>query len=69
VVKQGMSLQLHHHRAEHWIVVRVSARVTIGDETKTLHENKSIYIPIGAKYRLENPRKIGSGIVEVQTRS
>ena len=50
VVKQGgrLSLQLHHHRAEHWVVVRGTARVTIGDEVKILHENESIYIPSGA---------------------
>jgi mannose-1-phosphate guanylyltransferase / mannose-6-phosphate isomerase len=71
VVKQGgrLSLQLHHHRAEHWIIVRGTARVTIGDETKTLHENESIYIPIGAKHRLENPGKIDLELVEVQTGS
>ena len=71
VVKQGgrLSLQLHHHRAEHWIVVRGTARVTIGDETKTLHENESIYIPIGTKHRLENPGKIDLELIEVQTGS
>jgi mannose-1-phosphate guanylyltransferase/mannose-6-phosphate isomerase len=71
VVKQGgrLSLQLHHHRAEHWIVVRGTARVTIGDETKILHENESIYIPIGAKHRLENPGKIDLELIEVQTGS
>jgi len=71
VVKQGgrLSLQLHHHRAEHWVVVRGTARVTIGDETKTLHENESIYIPSGAKHRLENPGKIELELIEVQTGS
>jgi mannose-1-phosphate guanylyltransferase/mannose-6-phosphate isomerase len=71
VVKQGgrLSLQLHHHRAEHWVVVRGTARVTIGDETKTLHENESIYIPIGARHRLENPGKIDLELIEVQTGS
>ena len=71
VVKQGgrLSLQMHHHRAEHWIVVRGTARVTIGDETKTVHENESIYIPIGAKHRLENPGKINLELIEVQTGS
>ena len=71
VVKQGgrLSLQLHHHRAEHWIIVRGTARVTIGDETKTLHENESIYIPIGARHRLENPGKIDLELIEVQTGS
>jgi mannose-1-phosphate guanylyltransferase / mannose-6-phosphate isomerase len=71
VVKQGgrLSLQMHHHRAEHWIVVRGTARVTIGDETKTIHENESTYIPIGAKHRLENPGKIDLELIEVQTGS
>jgi mannose-1-phosphate guanylyltransferase / mannose-6-phosphate isomerase len=71
VVKQGgrLSLQRHHHRAEHWIVVRGTARVTIGDETKTIHENESTYIPIGAKHRLENPGKIDLELIEVQTGS
>ena len=50
VVKQGgrLSLQMHHHRAEHWVVVRGTARVTIGDKVKIVHENESIYMPIGA---------------------
>jgi mannose-1-phosphate guanylyltransferase/mannose-6-phosphate isomerase len=71
VVKQGgrLSLQMHHHRAEHWIVVRGTARVTTEAETKTLHENQSIYIPIGAKHRLENPGKIDLELIEVQTGS
>jgi mannose-1-phosphate guanylyltransferase / mannose-6-phosphate isomerase len=71
VVKQGgrLSLQLHHHRAEHWVVVRGTARVTIGDEVKILHENESIYVPIGARHRLENPGKIDLELIEVQTGS
>ena len=71
VVKPGgrLSLQMHHHRAEHWIVVRGTARVTIGAETKTLHENQSIYIPIGAEHRLENPGKIDLELIEIQTGS
>ena len=60
---------MHHHRAEHWIVVRGTARVIIGDETKTVHENESTYIPIGAKHRLENPGKIDLELIEVQTGS
>jgi mannose-1-phosphate guanylyltransferase/mannose-1-phosphate guanylyltransferase/mannose-6-phosphate isomerase len=64
-----LSLQMHHHRAEHWIVVRGTARVIIGDETKTVHENESTYIPIGAKHRLENPGKIDLELIEVQTGS
>jgi len=71
VVKPGgrLSLQLHHHRAEHWIVVRGTARVTIGDDTKVLHENESTYIPSGARHRLENPGKIDLELIEVQTGS
>jgi mannose-6-phosphate isomerase-like protein (cupin superfamily) len=67
VVKPGgrLSLQMHHHRAEHWIVVRGTARVTIDDETKIVHENESSYIPIGAKHRLENPGKIELELIEV----
>ena len=71
IVKMGgrLSLQLHHHRAEHWIVVRGTARVTIGEETKIVHENESVYIPIGAHHRLENPGKIDLELIEVQTGS
>ena len=71
VVKQGgrLSLQMHHHRAEHWIVVRGTARVTIGDTVKLLHENESIYVPSGARHRLENPGKIDLELIEVQTGS
>jgi len=71
VVKQGgrLSLQTHHHRAEHWVVVRGTARVTIGDAVKFLHENESIYVPIGARHRLENPGKIDLELIEVQTGS
>jgi mannose-1-phosphate guanylyltransferase / mannose-6-phosphate isomerase len=71
VVKKGgrLSLQVHHHRAEHWVVVRGTARVTIGDEIKIVHENESIYIPIGVRHRLENPGKIDLELIEVQTGS
>jgi mannose-1-phosphate guanylyltransferase / mannose-6-phosphate isomerase len=71
VVKQGgrLSLQMHHHRAEHWVIVRGTARVTIGDEVKLLHENESIYVPSGARHRLENPGKIDLELIEVQTGS
>ena len=64
-----LSLQMHHHRAEHWIVVRGTAGVVIGDETKSVHENESTYIPIGVKHRLENPGKIDLELIEVQTGS
>jgi mannose-1-phosphate guanylyltransferase/mannose-6-phosphate isomerase len=71
VVKPGkrLSLQRHNHRAEHWVVVRGTARVTVGDEVKTIHENQSTYIPIGAKHRLENVGKIDLELIEVQTGS
>lgn len=71
VVKKGgrLSLQYHHHRAEHWIVVRGTAKVTIGDQITTLHENQSIYIPMGTPHRLENPGKIDLELIEVQTGS
>jgi mannose-1-phosphate guanylyltransferase/mannose-6-phosphate isomerase len=71
VVKPGgrLSLQQHHHRAEHWIVVRGAARITVGHETKIIHENESTYIPIGATHRLENPGKINLELIEVQTGS
>jgi len=71
VVKQGgrLSLQTHHHRAEHWVVVRGTARVTIGDAIKMVHENESVYVPSGAKHRLENPGKIQLELIEVQTGS
>ena len=71
VVKPGgrLSLQKHHHRAEHWIVVRGAARVTVNDAVKTVHENESIYIPMGAVHRLENPGKIMLELIEVQTGS
>jgi mannose-1-phosphate guanylyltransferase/mannose-6-phosphate isomerase len=71
VVKQGgrLSLQMHHHRAEHWVVVRGIARVTIGDNVTFLHENESIYVPSGAQHRLENPGKIDLELIEVQTGS
>ena len=71
IVKPGgrLSLQKHHHRAEHWIVVRGAARVTVNETIKTVHENESIYIPIGAVHRLENPGKIQLELIEVQTGS
>src|SRR6202007_800841 len=50
-----LSLQKHHHRAEHWVVVRGTAEVTIGEDVQTVHENESIYIPIGSLHRLANP--------------
>jgi len=68
-VKPGekLSVQMHHHRAEHWIVVSGSANVTIDDNTKLVTENESVYIPIGAVHALENPGKIPLELIEVQS--
>jgi mannose-1-phosphate guanylyltransferase/mannose-6-phosphate isomerase len=70
-VKPGgvLSLQMHHHRAEHWIVVQGTARITCNDRTFLLSENESTYIPIGATHRIENPGKVPLRIVEVQSGS
>ncbi|MBT3070264.1 mannose-1-phosphate guanylyltransferase/mannose-6-phosphate isomerase [Rhodomicrobium sp. Az07] len=69
VVEPGaaLSLQRHHHRAEHWIVVKGTARVTIDDETRLLSENQSIYVPLGSTHRLENPGLIPLTLIEVQS--
>jgi mannose-1-phosphate guanylyltransferase/mannose-6-phosphate isomerase len=71
VVNPGaeLSLQMHHHRAEHWIVVKGTAKVTRGDESFLLSENQSTYIPIGEKHRLENPGTLPLEIIEVQSGS
>ena len=62
-----LSLQMHHHRAEHWIVVKGTALVTKGDEETLLTENQSTYIPLGIKHRLENPGKTDLELIEVQS--
>jgi len=64
-----LSLQMHHHRAEHWIVVSGTARITRGEEEFLLEENQSTYIPIGVKHRIHNPGKIPLHIIEVQSGS
>ena len=64
-----LSLQKHHHRAEHWIVVKGTARITKGSEVITITENESTYIPLGTKHRLENPGKIPLELIEVQSGS
>ncbi len=71
IVRPGatLSLQMHHHRAEHWVVVRGTARVTRGDEVLTLSENQSTYIPLGVTHRLENPGRIPLELIEVQSGS
>jgi mannose-1-phosphate guanylyltransferase/mannose-6-phosphate isomerase len=70
-VKPGekLSLQMHHHRAEHWIVVSGTARVTCGDKVILLAENESTYIPLGTTHRLENPGKLPLHLIEVQSGS
>jgi mannose-1-phosphate guanylyltransferase/mannose-6-phosphate isomerase len=71
VVKPGgkLSLQAHNHRAEHWVVVRGTAKVTIGDATRLVTENESVFIPLGARHRLENSGRIPMHLIEVQTGS
>jgi mannose-1-phosphate guanylyltransferase/mannose-6-phosphate isomerase len=71
VVNPGgmLSLQKHRHRAEHWVVVRGTAEVTINEDTRSVHENESIYIPIGSVHRLANQGKIPLELIEVQTGS
>jgi len=65
----ALSLQSHHHRSEHWIVVEGTAKVTVGDEVTLVGENQSVYIPLGAKHRMENPGKVPMVLIEVQTGS
>ena len=62
-----ISLQMHHHRAEHWVVVSGTAKVTRNDETITLGRDQSTYIPAGARHRLENPGAEPLIVIEVQT--
>jgi mannose-1-phosphate guanylyltransferase/mannose-6-phosphate isomerase len=71
MVKPGakLSLQKHYHRAEHWVVVHGTALVQRDGETKLVHENESLYIPIGAEHRLENPGKVPLHLIEVQSGS
>ena len=70
-VKPGasLSLQMHHHRAEHWVVVEGTAMIQVGDKEEIVHENQSTYIPLGSKHRLSNPGKIPLRIIEVQSGS
>jgi mannose-1-phosphate guanylyltransferase/mannose-6-phosphate isomerase len=71
IVRPGaaLSLQKHMHRAEHWVVVRGTAAVTIDGNERLVHENESTYIPLGAVHRLANPGKIPLELIEVQTGS
>ncbi len=65
----ALSLQSHHHRSEHWIVVEGTAKVTIDEDVKLVTENQSVYIPLGAVHRMENPGKVPMVLIEVQTGS
>lgn len=65
----ALSLQSHHHRSEHWIVVQGTAKVTVDDEVKLVTENQSVYIPLGGVHRMENPGKVDMVLIEVQTGS
>lgn len=70
-VKPGekLSLQMHHHRTEHWVVVSGTAKVQIGDKTQMVAENESVYIPLGTIHSLENPGKVNLDLIEIQTGS
>ena len=63
----GISLHMHHHRVEHWVVVEGTARVTCGEKVSLLHESQSTFIPLGEKHRLENPGKTMLRLIEVQS--
>jgi mannose-6-phosphate isomerase-like protein (cupin superfamily) len=65
----SLSLQKHFHRAEHWVVVKGTAEVTVGEEVRVVHENESMYIPIGSVHRLSNPGRIPLELIEVQVGS
>ncbi|UWR55180.1 mannose-1-phosphate guanylyltransferase/mannose-6-phosphate isomerase (plasmid) [Phaeobacter inhibens] len=65
----ALSLQSHHHRSEHWIVVEGTAKVTVDDSVQLVSENQSVYIPLGAMHRMENPGKVPMVLIEVQTGS
>jgi mannose-1-phosphate guanylyltransferase / mannose-6-phosphate isomerase len=71
VVKPGskLSLQKHFHRSEHWVVVKGTAEITLGEDVRSVHENESVYIPIGSIHRLANPGKIPLELIEVQVGS
>jgi mannose-1-phosphate guanylyltransferase/mannose-6-phosphate isomerase len=68
IVKPGgiLSLQLHHKRSEHWVVVAGMAKITVGEEIRILRENQSAYVPVGTRHRLENPGEVPLHLIEVQ---
>ena len=63
----SLSLQMHHHRAEHWVVVSGTAEVEVGETSQMMTEDQSVYIPIGSKHRLKNPGKLPLTLIEVQS--
>ena len=65
--KAALSLQSHHHRSEHWVVVEGTAKVTVGKSIRLIAEGESIHIPLGEKHRLANPGKVPVLLIEVQT--
>ena len=65
----SLSLQMHFHRSEHWVVVSGTAKVEIGDVKKIMGPNESVYIPLGVKHRLSNPTKLPLTIIEIQSGS
>lgn len=67
--EEKVSTQIHYHRSEHWVIVEGTAKITKGEETFLLHENESIYLPMGIKHRIENPGKIPLHLIEVQSGS
>ena len=64
-----LSLQKHFHRSEHWVVVQGTAEITVHEQVRVVHENESVYIPIGSVHRLANPGKIPLELIEVQVGS
>ncbi len=66
-MRAWLTVQMHHHRSEHWVVVKGTASVTRGEEVRLLTENESVYIPVGTIHRLENPGTIDLELIEVQS--
>ena len=63
---EKLSLQMHYHRSEHWVVIKGTARVLVGDKEMIVHENESAYVPKSTLHRLENPGRVALEIIEVQ---
>lgn len=66
-MRAWLTVQMHHHRSEHWVVVKGTASVTRGEDVRLLTENESVYIPVGTIHRLENPGTIDLELIEVQS--